>query len=293
VNGVTSDIDPYQQGTSIAPGLYSMKSIKDRLLGEDRSLLLYTLLTFGITWGVWIPLVLFKMEHPLFVLGGFGPTLAALILTGIQRGREGLSTLVRKLTIWRVHIGWYSFSLFAAVPVILVGIWLDVWLGGPVPEFNDLSQLYLVIPAFFYVLFASVLGEEIGWRRYALPRLLRSIPALYAGLILGAVWGVWPLPLFFMVDNFHSSLPRLPFLVQVFTFSILYPWMYIHTKGSLLLPHLFHASSNTALGVLPILPMDSGGRVRPMWLALSLGCLFTGIVVFMSGKDLRKGETWV
>lgn len=245
-------------------------------------------LAFGISWGIWVPLVLLQVEHPIYKLGTFGPTLAALLLIASQGGEKGLLSLWRKLTLWRVDFGWYLFSLFAAVPVLLVGIWLDRWLGGPSPEFNDPAQIYLVIPAFLYVLFTSVLGEEIGWRGFALPKLLQESRAVTAGLILGGIWGVWHLPLFSIPGNFHVHVPLLPFVLQILAFSVLYTWMYIHTEGNLLLPHLFHTASNTALGVLPVLPMDTGGRTRPMWLALGLWCFFVAGIIFIHGTTLKR-----
>jgi len=108
-----------------------------------------------------------------------------------------------------------------------------------------------------------------------------------AGLVIGMIWGIWHVPLFLMGGNFHSGIPFAAFLLQVLAFSIVYIWMFVNTRGSLLLSHLFHAASNTTLGVLPLLPMDNGGRARPMWLALSNWCLFAVFLIVRFGADLR------
>ena len=253
-----------------------------------KQLLLYFGLTFALTWGIWIAMAVLRLESPVYKVGTFAPTIVALILVWTQKGKTGLKKLLQKLLIWRVPLGWYLFSFLVTVVIVLLSIWMHVWLGGPKPEFNDLSQIYLVIPAFLYVLVFSVLGEEIGWRGYALPRLLKNENALVSSLILGLIWGLWHLPLFWMAGNFHAQIPLPPFMLQVVAASVVYTWMFVNTRGSLLLPHLFHAASNTTLGVLPILPVDTGGALRPMWIAVGLWCLVAHGIVFVTGRDLKN-----
>ncbi len=251
-------------------------------------------LTYAISWTVWVPLALAQIDTPLYKIGAFGPTLAALLLTALLSGRGGLKRLLRPLLIWRVHVGWYLFSFLSTAAGVLAAIRLHIWLGGAPPTFNDPAQLYLVIPVFLYVLFTSVVGEEIGWRGYALPRLQARHSALRASLILGLVWGAWHLPLFWMAGNFHQQIPISLFLLQTTGFSILYTWMYNHTRGSLLLAHLFHAASNTTIGVLPVLPMDTGGSLQPLWLVVSLLWAVAFGVVARYGPqrlDGSKGNT--
>lgn len=251
----------------------------------------FVILTYAISWAIWVPLGVAQIDTPLYKIGAFAPTLVALILTGLAGGRTGIQQLLQRLLIWRVHIGWYLFSLLSTAVGVLSAIGLHVWLGGAVPEFNDPAQLYLVIPVFLYVLFTSVIGEEIGWRGYALPRLQARYSALEASLILGLVWGVWHLPLFWMAGNFHQQIPISLFLLQTTGFSILYTWMANHTRGSLLLAHLFHAASNTTIGVLPVLPMDTGGSLRPLWLVVGILWGTALIVVARYGpKYLRRSE---
>lgn len=247
-------------------------------------------LTFLISWGIWIPIVLLQVSTGWYRVGTFGPTLAALVLIALRDGRKGYGELYRRLTRWKVPAGWYVFSIFSAVPVVLVSIWLHIALGGARPQFNDINQIYLVIPAFFYVLFTSVLGEEIGWRGWALPRLLEKQPPLASSLILAGIWGIWHLPLFMMKGNFHADIPVSAFLLQIIPFTIAYTAMHLNTEGSLILPHLFHAVSNTTLGVLPVLPMDTGGSTRPMWIALLLWCLIVSLYIIVVGPSLKAGK---
>jgi len=203
-------------------------------------------------------MTLLEIDYPLYKLGTFGPTVAGPLLTGVIQGRRGLRALWRWLIIWRVSIFWYLFSFLSTAVVALTAIDFHVALGGAGTALNDPAQLYLVVPVFLYVLFTSVMGGEIGWRGYALPRLQDRTNALVARLILGVVWGLWHLPLFWMAGNFHQAIPLSLFLLQITGFSVLYTWMNNSTGGSLLMAHLFHAVSNTTVGVLPILPTEKG-----------------------------------
>jgi len=252
---------------------------------------MFFVLTFALSWAVWVPMAVLRIDHPLYKLGTFGPTVAALLLTGITQGRRGLSALGKRLLNWRVSILWYLFSFFSTAVVALLAIGLHAALGGVVGPFNDPAQLYLVVPAFLYVLFTSVIGEEIGWRGYALPRLQASHSALGASLILGLVWGLWHAPLFWMAGNFHQHIPLSLFLFQIVGFSVLYTWLYNNTRGSLLMPHLFHAASNTTLGVLPILPSASYDETRPLWLAVGLlWVLVVAVVAIYGPLRLSRGS---
>lgn len=232
----------------------------------------FFVLTFLISWGFWLPHWLLAPQSELLrVAGTFGPTLAALTLTTREEGRAGLRRLWQRLWRWRVGGGWYLFSFTGTAVVVLAALALYRAGGGSAPlTFNDPAQWYLIIPVFFYVLFFSVLGEEIGWRGYALPRLQKCYGPTSASLIIGLVWVCWHLPLFWTPGNFHQELPFTLFLLQGIALSFLYTWLMNGTGGSLLLPHLFHAASNTTLGVLPVLPMDTGGSLVPLWLTVVL-----------------------
>ena len=249
-------------------------------------------LTFAVSWAVWVPMAVLQIEHPLYKLGTFGPAIVALALTAAREGRSGLRALGERLLVWRVSIFWYLFSFLSTAAASLAAIGLHVLLGGEAGEFNDPAQLYLVVPAFLYVLFTSVLGEEIGWRGYALPRLQMRLSALGASVMLGLIWGIWHLPLFWMAGNFHQHIPVSLFLLQTTGFSVLYTWMWNNTRGSLLMAHLFHAASNTTLGVLPILPTSAYPTTRPLWLGVGfLGLMVAAVVAVYGPRRLAREET--
>ncbi len=120
--------------------------------------------------------------------------------------------------------------------------------GGTVIQTNDPAQWYMIIPAFFQILFFSVLGEEIGWRGYALPLMQKKIGPFLSSIFLGLIWGLWHLPLFWMDGNFHSDIPISLFLLQSIALALILTWLYNRTSESLFTVHIFHAASNTFFG---------------------------------------------
>lgn len=247
--------------------------------------------TYFISWAFWAPMVMSGMENRLLLIAGtFGPSLAALLLTALESGRVGVQHILRRFVAWRVGPQWYLFAFLSTGAIVFAALGGWVALGGGPPRFNDPRQLYLIFVVFAYVLFLSVLGEEAGWRGYALPRLQAKQSALTASVIIGVVWGFWHLPLFWIEGNFHQTIPLSLFVLQDVALSIVMTWLYNSTGGSLLLVSLFHAASNTTLGVLPILPMDTGGDLTPLWIAVILLWLVAAVIVLFTGPA-RLGRT--
>ena len=101
-----------------------------------------------------------------------------------------------------------------------------------------------IVLLFFIV--GIINGEELAWRGFGLPRLQTKYNALTASLILGVIWSVFHLPLFFtLTGSSQSDWSFTNFLVTTVALTVLYTWMYNNTGGSVLLAYLFHASANT------------------------------------------------
>jgi uncharacterized protein len=248
----------------------------------------YCILAFGISWAGWSVLIFTNTAPDFFnpwkLLAAFGPSLAGLLILGMHSGKEGLRQVWKQLIQVRVGWVWYLISLAGPPLLMLVSLWIHMLLGGTGLAFNDPAELYRVIPVFLLVLFFSVLGEEIGWRGFALPWLQKRFNALGSSLILGLIWFLWHLPLFWLPGDFHQQLPLAWFLLQTVSITVLYTWIYNATDGSLWIILLLHTASNTAFGVLPILPEIASGSLRPAWILNILLVLTAGVIILVNGS---------
>jgi uncharacterized protein len=137
----------------------------------------------------------------------FGPAFAAIIVVVVTQGKTGLKDLLSRLVRWRVGARWYAIALGLPTVLALTTAGVQLLLGGSAAiQFGGLSVLNIV-------LFVFVVGEELGWRGYALPRLLATKSALVASLILGVLWGAWHLPTFFVPGAPQYGLPFSAFVI--------------------------------------------------------------------------------
>jgi uncharacterized protein len=141
--------------------------------------------------------------------------------------------------------------------------------------------LAAVITLAFHIFPGSALGEEIGWRGYALPRLQAGRSALSASLILGVIWAFYHLPLFFTGQAFRSPSILVPFVISTISLSVLLTWVYNSTGGSLLLVVLLHATANLPL-TLFLEPLGSRAML-PFLLYVGLLVVAAIVVVIVAG----------
>jgi membrane protease YdiL (CAAX protease family) len=225
---------------------------------KKHPLLWFFLLTFGITWGLAVVLFAFpdfvrrvsgpmSAANPLFILAVWGPNLAALIVTAAGSGGAGVLALLGRVVRFRVGGIWYLLALFL-VPA--GGTLIRLASGQP---FVLTSMPGLGMAATLGVLLITgTLGEEVGWRGFALPRLLRRMSPLAASLLLGAVWGLWHLPSFFVSGLPQAGLAIPVFLLGALSLSLIATWILIHARGSVALSMLLHFSVNFTLNVLGV-----------------------------------------
>jgi membrane protease YdiL (CAAX protease family) len=212
----------------------------------------YVVLAYAFSWAVEIPLALsaqglIKAPVPfaMHYLASFGPLVAAVIVTVILAGRQGLGRLFGGLLKWRVGLGYILFSVLGPITLFAISVLITRVLQGQWPDLGLLGQVdYLpplgLVGVLILWLLTFGLGEEAGWRAFALPRLQRNHSALAASLILGLIWGFWHLPAFFYRDSY--SLMLFPFfLISLVAATIVFTWLYNGTRGSLLMVVLFHA----------------------------------------------------
>jgi membrane protease YdiL (CAAX protease family) len=231
-----------------------------------RSLAAFFPCTFAVTWVLWLAsAALSAPEHvgffgfrgPLFLLGVFAPAIVALALTAHDEGRDGVARLLARIGRWRVNGRWYVFAVAYFAGIKLVAAAIVRAATGAWPPFGD-TPWPLMLGAILLSTWVQA-GEELGWRGYALPRLARHLGLGGAGVLLGAIWALWHLPLFFLHGSGSDGQSFPIYLVLVTTISLAMAWLYWKTDGSLLLVMLMHASvNNTAPIVSAALPAPVG-----------------------------------
>ncbi len=137
----------------------------------------------------------------------------------------------------------------------LAALALEVVLGGQPPRLGALVGALptVLVYAAYMVVFVAI-GEEVGWRGYALPALQARHGALASSVILGTMWALWHLPLFFNPDMFYSNLPFVIQLAIQVPMAILFTWVFNSTGGSVLLAILLHASINASGQLWKVMP---------------------------------------
>nr|MDP9323074.1 CPBP family intramembrane metalloprotease [Acidobacteriota bacterium] len=219
-----------------------------------RPLLTFFSFTYAVTWICWAAAgaitrgsapassALAALGGALLLLGTFAPGLIALALTERSEGRGATRALLRRVFRWDVGARWYLFAVGYFPSIKLLVALVHRVATGQWPRFGQ-EAWYLMAVAIVFSTWVQA-GEEIGWRGYALPRLSERFGLAPASVILGMIWAIWHLPLFFVPETstFGQSFPV--YLLQVTALSVVVAWLYWRTEGSLLLVMLLHAAVN-------------------------------------------------
>jgi uncharacterized protein len=190
----------------------------------------FFVLAFALTWAT-IPVGVFMAA---------GPLLAALVVTAVVDGRRGLRELGSRVLRWRVNWRWYAAAIFIPLAAVMASGGLNVAFGAVESPVRDLEisalvlmfALRLVVPVF------SPIGEEPGWRGFALPRLLADRSPFGATLILAPIVALWHVPLIFIASEDLAPI----FLLTTVAVTFFYTWLFVHSGGSVLITIIAHAT---------------------------------------------------
>lgn len=247
---------------------------------KRHSLITFFILAYALAWALIVLAASVSIAFGFLAL--FGPAIAALIVAGMTEGRAGIKDLFRRTVLWRVRPLWYvvAIGLPFLLAVIAVGVY-SVLTGTPI-SINLEQSLGLTL-----FLAIIVIGEEIGWRGYALPRLQHRYNSLIASLILGALWAAWHLPNALLpgLGYYVTAFPA--FLFYVVGMTVLFTWLANGTRNSVLLAWIFHAAINVSGAYLLI------GDSEKQWLMYGGVYAMTALMVIaLTGVNLgRKDPT--
>lgn len=206
-------------------------------------------------------------------LADFAFSIAGVLMIAALYGRAGLADLGRRLLRWRVGWGWW---MVAALPFGLYG--LATIVSGNLGSFTftpaTLGTILFSAEAGFLVYFflRGAMGEELGLRGFALPRLQARMSPFWASVIIGVLWAGWHLP----VLMGRGIVSIVVFLLLAFVLSFIFTWLFNGSSGSLLPVMVFHAAQNSEEIFETLFP----GLVGTDWeLISSVGLLLLGLVV--------------
>jgi membrane protease YdiL (CAAX protease family) len=183
-------------------------------------------------------------------VGIFAPAIVAITITALTEGLSGVEALLRPLFKWDVGARWYLFAVTYMAAIKLSVAVLYRLITGNWPPFGNESWYMILGATILSTIVGGQSGEEIGWRGYALPRLGDRIGFAGASIVIGFIWALWHLPLFFVAGADKTGQSFVVYTVGVVAISVAITWLYVRTGGSLLLTMLMHSAINQSIGIV-------------------------------------------
>jgi hypothetical protein len=156
--------------------------------------------------------------------------------------------------------------------------------GGESPGIDPSLTVPILLYYLLFTFLSGPLSEETGWRGFALPRLQSRFGALTSSIILGLIWALWHLPLYFIEERLALYI----FIPLVLVISILMTWVYNNSRGSLILTVIMHFSFNFDMaflvGYLGLMPQ----MVFYISASIGIGIYLIAVILYAGPKKLSK-----
>ncbi len=260
----------------------------DEAVAAPAAVFMFFVLAFAWSWACWGLAPLWKDDAPrvstaLALVGGFGPSLAAVAVVAYQGGRGGLRRWLSRCLQWRVGWRWMAGAFSFPAGCMGLAAAAHVALGGTLPPSPAVGHMWLTaLNVVLVFLVGGPLGEEFGWRGYALPALQRRWGWRSASLLLGAAWTLWHVPLFYSAGTVQSHLPMGLYALSAIASSVLFAWLFNRTQGSVLPVLVLHTAVNVWSSVIPVMVQHDGSNLRPFqWVVGAL--VFAAVLLLLRG----------
>ena len=259
-----------------------------------KPLLSFFVLAYGLSWAYWIPLALAGVRTApgsttTHEPGLLGPAVAAFIVTGLTQGRVGLAALAHRLVL--VSRPTWRFLAYSLSPLIFLGLALavSIAMGVRLPAWSDFA-VYSGLPplglptVLLLVLLFNGLGEETGWRGFALEPLQVRFGPVIGTLVLAVLWAGWHTPTFFIVETYRTM--SVPMIVGGFGLglcagAIVLSRIAERTNGSVLAAALWHGFYNMT---------SATAASRGVIAAVTTTCVMIWASVLLVQEARRRGR---
>ncbi|MDO8847679.1 MAG: type II CAAX endopeptidase family protein [Coriobacteriia bacterium] len=252
----------------------------------------FFVVTFAWSWLIWLPLVLAgagviplgeDLVGPVtvaaVVLGAFGPAVGAFYSLRTSRGKGVIREYLRGLMDLR--FGWWGWL----TPPLVLGV--TTWLAWILPELWGAPRLEMLLPSVWVfppvLLLMVFLGggqEELGWRGYILDPLEERLGPWRGNLVLGMVWAVWHVPLFFMPGTSQRYVPFVGFTLVLIGYSYLYAAVREAAGKRTMAGLVAHGWGNAFVPLFPTIVMAEGAAQPRYWIWAGL-TLLAGVVAMV------------
>ncbi|MDR1430991.1 MAG: CPBP family intramembrane metalloprotease [Propionibacteriaceae bacterium] len=224
-----------------------------------KHVVIFLVLTFIQTWLSYAAIIIFKLDAvgglgmAFLICGGMAPSLIGVIMALITYDKDARKEYFRRFyQVRRISVFWWLFILLAFPAIHAVTALITLAYGGEMPTAhllqsiiqNPASLLPVLLVGFFV---NGAWPEEWGWRGFALQPLLDRFGFVKANLLLGSIWAVWHLPLFFMPAMGHYQMGFTGFwffVAQSIGLSMIMAFVHLKTKQSILAAMLLHMFYN-------------------------------------------------
>jgi membrane protease YdiL (CAAX protease family) len=258
-----------------------------------RALVGFFVLAYAISWAWAIPLAVTDQVvergegWPTHYPSLLGPALAALVVIAMTTGWPGLRELAARMLRWRVPPLWWLVAVSPAVFLVIALAGLSL-VGADLPDVGDFGRFsgtpaWGLLGVFLMITLVGSLGEETGWRGYALPELQRRFTPLTATLILALVWFAWHIPQFFVIQSYREFGPvqYVGMFIGLTCGAVILTWLYNRSGGSLLLVILWH-------GVYNFVGATEAAAVGPLAATITTLIMVHGVTLIVAEIVTRR-----
>lgn len=255
---------------------------------------LYLSIAFGFAWVLWGSEILAISGNTNYLVeqvsrfsnfGAWGPFIAAIVVALLVKGVSGIKEFARSTISLKFKKIWLLPTIFIFPLIIGIPLLIAYVFEGSIPFAEAWINPYVLPIAFVFILLnAGPLQEEYGWRGTLQNQFQEKTNALFASLLVGIIWGLWHLPLFFIPEQgFYYDKPIWGLLISTTLISVLFGWIYNNTGKSMLLMLLFHTMYNFSHYIFPTLESE----LASLMYMIILGIIVL-IVVVRNGITLKS-----